>query len=183
VKIWQVILATLVIFGTGVVTGGLLVDYSNRGQHRMWRMQKMEGPRLPVANQRRESERFPQPIQMPPHAGLRTNFVERLARDLKLTPDQRRRIERIVSESQERAKELWKEHGQPFRKEIQETKESIRAALTPEQRERFEELMQRSQQPRKPDEPQLPDSRLRQRDIREPRPLPPQNFREPPRNP
>ena len=179
-KIWQVILATLVIFGTGVVTGGLLVDYSNRGQHRMWRMQKMEGPRLPVAKQPREQERFPQPIQMPPHAGLRTNFVERLARDLELTPDQRRRIERIVSESQERTKELWKEHGQPFRKEIQETKERIRAALTPGQREKFEEMMQRSQQTRKPDEP-LPPNERRPRDQR--RPMPPQDFPEPPRNP
>ncbi len=179
-KIWQVILATLVIFGTGVVTGGLLVDYSNRGQHRIWRMQKMEWPRSPVAKQPREPEKFPQPVQMPPHAGLRTNFVERLARDLRLTPDQRRRIERIVSDSQERTKELWKEHGQPFRKEVQETKERIRAALTAEQRERFEEMMQRSQQPRKPDEP-LPPNERRPRDQR--RPMPPQDFPEPPRNP
>ena len=176
-KIWQVILATLVIFGTGVVTGGLLVDYSNRGQYRMWRVKKMESPRLPVANPPRE-ERLPMPIQMPPHA-LRTNFVERLDRDLRLTPDQRRRIEKIVGESQERTKELWKEHGQPFRKEIQETKERIRTVLTPEQRERFEELMQRPQQPRKSDEP-LPPNERRPRDQR--RPIPPQDFPEP-RNP
>jgi len=177
VKIWQVILATLVIFGTGVVTGGLLVDYSSRGQHRIWRTDKrIDAPRLPGANQPREIKGFPQGLQIPPHAGLRTNLVERLDRELKLTPEQHRRIEKIIIDSQERTKELWKEVGQPFREEVQQTRERIRAALTPEQRQKFEEMMQRPQQPRRPDETVSPNER-RLREQR--RSTAPQNSSEP----
>jgi hypothetical protein len=165
VKIWQIILATLVIFGTGVVTGGLLVDYSSRGQHRLWRGEKREAPRTPVGNPSRELKAFPQNLQILPHAGLRTNFVERLDRELKLTPEQHHRIEKIIIDSQERTKELWKELGQPFREEIQQSRERIRAALTPEQREKFEEIMQRSPHPRRPDE----DVPSNDRRAREPR--------------
>ena len=175
-KNWQVIFATLVIFGAGVVTGGVLVIYSDRAQHHFSRQHKNENPRLLplVGNPNPREEKFPQPINLPPHGGLRTNFVEKLQNDLKLTPEQHRRIEKIVAESQERTKELWKQAGQPFRKEVQDTKEKIRSELTPQQREKFEEMTQRL--PRLPDESQPPDSRLRQRDIREPRrPLPPQN--------
>lgn len=182
-KIWQVILATLVIFGTGVVTGGLLVDYSNRGQRPFGRgARKPEIQRPPVNGMPvREPEKFPQPIALPAR-GLSTNFIARLDRELKLTPEQHERIVKIITESQERTKELWKPVEQPMKREMMETKQKIRAELTPEQQKKFEMLMQRPQQ-RKPDEPPSPENRMRPRDNREQRPLPPQDFPEPPRNP
>jgi len=180
VKSWQVIFATLVIFGAGVVTGGVLVSYSDRMQHRWVRIHnniKNEDPRSILSGNRnsRDPERFPQPVNIPQHGGLRTNFVEKLHRDLKLSAEQHQRIEKIVAESQERTKELWKQAGQPIRNEVQETKEKIRAELTPEQRQRFEELTQRLSRPM--EEGQLPDNYPHnprdQRDQR--RPVPPQN--------
>lgn len=178
-KIWQVIIATLVIFGAGVVAGGVLVSYSDRAQHRSVRFHKPEQHRTGGSISNSRDEKFPQAFNLPPHGGLRTNFVEKLQHDLKLTPEQHLHIEKIVAESQERTRELWKQAGQPFRKEVQETKEKIRAELTPEQREKFEELTQRV--PRLPDEPQSRDNRPHNpRDQR--RPVP-QNTPTPPVRP
>ena len=64
---------------------------------------------------------------------LRKDFLNRLSHELKLSSEQRERIERIVSEGQERTRELW-------RVERVETWHRIRKELTPEQQIRFEEL-------------------------------------------
>src|ERR1041385_9373980 len=57
VNTWKVILATLVIFGTGVVTGGLLVVYSNNMTHHQEKPVEAEikpadaaGPKHPVVS-------------------------------------------------------------------------------------------------------------------------------------
>ena len=63
---WKVILATLVIFIAGVVTGGLLVSYSDRVQqkhHRLW-------PRE-ATNHRPDSK---QPVATPREPGQRGQY-------------------------------------------------------------------------------------------------------------
>ena len=113
---WKVILATLVIFGAGVITGGLLVSYSARA----WRPSAHAAPaadgQLPTADpQRVPVERNAAPAvresKLPPAAlsgPLRKDFLNRLSHELKLSSEQRERIERIVSEGQERTRELWR---------------------------------------------------------------------------
>jgi hypothetical protein len=117
----------MVIFGTGVVTGGLLVRYS-------------------------ETIRSPKPGHVPgtfragqfPNAGvLRFEFLRQAGRDLDLTPDQRDRLDKIIKESQERAKRVTA----PFlREEVQRTKAAFREVLSPEQRTKFDELIKHQQQ-------------------------------------
>ena len=120
---WKIILATMLIFGTGVVTGALVVRNSDRGQ----------GPLRP----RNISQARPVGTFSP--GGLRLEFLRRAQRDLDLNPEQRERIDKLLKESQERT-----------RAELQRTKEEFQQVLTPEQRMRFEELMKKQQRPHEP---------------------------------
>jgi hypothetical protein len=116
VSTWRVILATLVIFVTGLLAGGALVYKF--------------GPR-PVA----ESD-------APPFLPweVKQEFVRRLVKDLELRPDQQEKIAQIVNESQNRIKILFELVGPEMREEMRQVRDSIRSVLTPEQKLKFDEL-------------------------------------------
>lgn len=120
---WKIILATVVIFGAGVVTGGLLVNHVERTR--------------PVIHR---PPRQPQAFTPRPEI-LKTNFVRRLDRAVHLTPVQRGRIEKIIAEGQKRNRELWKKVAPEFRPVILEVRRRIHQVLTPEQQKRFEQLL------------------------------------------
>jgi Spy/CpxP family protein refolding chaperone len=115
VKIWKVILATIVIFVAGAFVGGMWVKSST-----------------PSA-----------PPPKPPVPGIlsQQRFQERLKKELDLTADQTNRIDRIFHESKARIEILWGLIGPEVQKERQEVHDNIRAILTPEQREKFEQLL------------------------------------------
>jgi hypothetical protein len=154
VNSWKVILATLVIFGAGVITGGLLVNYSDRAfrhppDHRVPEMAGPPMPGRPGPMVGMEPAAGPREPRLPPGLPLplRKEFLNRLNRELGLTPAQHERIGRIVSEGQQRTRELW-------RIEWIETRQKIRAELTPEQQRRFEELFKaRPRDQRRPPAP------------------------------
>lgn len=134
---WKVILATLVIFGAGVITGGLLVTYS-------------ESVLRHPNNKPGDKHQQPQPgvwrdnlPLIPPNVLLRRDFVERLDRELKLTAEQREHIEKIVSEGQEHMKELSQRIEPQARVQLATTRERIRSELTAEQQVQFTELLKR----------------------------------------
>lgn len=114
-KIWKVILATIVIFAAGALAGGMLV--------------RTLTPPAPPPN--------------PPVGPIlsQQRFQEKLKRELQLAADQTNRIDKIFHESNARIKILWDLVGPEMQKERQEVRESIRAILTPEQRETFEKLL------------------------------------------
>src|SRR5690606_743770 len=58
-----------------------------------------------------------------------------------LTPEQRGRIVQIMSEGQERIRQLRQSIDPDIRREMEKTHEQIQALLNPEQRERFQQLM------------------------------------------
>jgi Spy/CpxP family protein refolding chaperone len=129
VNTWKVILATMVIFGAGVVTGGLLVRNAGR----------TEVPR-PISQQAAN-----RPF-LPGVAGLvRVEFLRRAERELNLTRDQREQVDKIIKDSQERTKKLMEPVTPKVREELQQTKDQFLALLTPEQRGRFEELLKQQQ--------------------------------------
>jgi Spy/CpxP family protein refolding chaperone len=127
VNTWKVIFATIVIFGAGVLTGGLLVKYS------------VQTPPRPHAN------RAVQPISA---GGIRIEFLRRVERDLNLTADQREQIDKVLAASQERSKKIMEPVQPKIREELQQTKEQFRAVLNPEQKIRFDELLKQQQQQR-----------------------------------
>jgi hypothetical protein len=187
VNTWKVILATLVIFAAGVVTGGLLVSHADRVKLRPrsnWRpLQAETAPRPIEPNSPRETVR---PLGVPAAVPqfLRKEFLERLDREVDLTAEQRERIEQVVREGQERNRQFWERVSPELRKEIAEARRQIQAVLRPEQRARFDELMKQRPQ-RRTDDLNSPE-RFRQRDQQYPalrEGLPPGNAPHPPPNP
>ena len=150
VNTWKVILATVVIFGAGVVTGGLLVSHSDRAKLRQLRAHLATAQPAHWTPPLRE---FPRRAEKELQLSLeqrRMEFLLNVTRELRLSPEQRERIERLIRESQESTRKLWEQVGPQMRKELAEVKEKIREELTPPQRKRFEELMKR-QQVRRPE--------------------------------
>jgi len=150
VNAWKVILATLVIFITGVVTGGLLVNYTYRTHQKNRRPPTRESSRPPLnlnsstaGNPRDPVPRFSN-LQNRLARGVSMEFLQRLDAQVHLTPGQRERIEKIIIEGQQRNKEHWERIAPELRREMMETQKRIRETLTPEQRARFEELMKQS---------------------------------------
>jgi Spy/CpxP family protein refolding chaperone len=120
---WKVILATLVIFVAGLVTGAVGVQ----------RLLKPNRPALRAE---------------PMHPWmLRDNFRAELDRRLQLTPEQSERIERITREGQERVREISSLVTPEIQAELKAVREEIRDTLTPEQRAKFEEIL-RARRPR-----------------------------------
>jgi len=142
VNSWKVILATIVIFGTGVMTGGLLVSHVDR-DNRINR--RPPGPEMRPPGFEREPGRgmgmeFPRPRQ--PDL-LNTNFVRRLDDTLKLTPDQRGAIAKIIAEGQDQNHSIWTNNAEQMRKVSQDVHRRLHDALTPDQQKQFDDLMRR----------------------------------------
>jgi hypothetical protein len=113
---WKVILATLVIYAAGLVSGGFAVRLLQ-----------------------------PAKFQPPTPGLLREEFVRRMAAEVRLSPEQQQRVLKAVHESQERVKELYSLIGPEMTEEMQFVREAIRAELTPEQEKRYDEFMRKHQ--------------------------------------
>ena len=120
----------MVIFGTGVVTGGLLVRYA-----------------APAWVRRPEHvNNVVRPAQPTPAGTMRIEFLRRMERELDFTPEQREPIDKILKEGQERTKKLMETVEPRRREEFKRTMEEFRAVLTPEQRKRLDDLVKQQQQ-------------------------------------
>ena len=120
----------MLIFGTGVITGGLLVHKTDRIKPRQ--QQGMGLRQVPAASA----------------GGMRVELLRRMERELDLSVEQRELIDKIIKESQERTRKIMEPVSPQMREELQLTKDRFRAVLTPEQRERFDELTRQQQRPR-----------------------------------
>ncbi len=129
---WKPILAALVIFAAGVVTGGLTVNLRN--------------PPAPPKG----TVVVKKPAVMPREGQLR-ELSRRMQAELDLTPEQRRRTEAIIHDSQERMKTLRDEISQKTSEEFREMLQKIRSELTPEQLGKFAEIMRRHDERNKRD--------------------------------
>lgn len=124
---WKVVLATMLIFGTGVVTGGLLV------RHTQFSRQPNRNP-SPLSQKQLQS-------QLPTPHYARVDFLRRAQRELDLTPSQREQAEKIIAKSQERTRRLLLPVAPEVRNEVQRAKNEFRAILTPSQQEVFDRLV------------------------------------------
>ena len=132
---WKPILAALVIFAAGVVTGGLTIQ--------------LREPRpAPVPVEKTPVRKVP---AMPREAQLR-ELSRRMQAELDLAPEQRDRIEAIIHDSQERMKTVRDEVGKKIGEEFREMRLKIRGELTPEQRKKFTEIMKQHDERDKRDE-------------------------------
>jgi hypothetical protein len=130
---WKVIptivCATVLIFGAGVFTGGILVDYVKQARPHPGVVHAKPpvtpSPVPPTNNPAVSATRQPPQV-------LSKEFLQRLDGDLHLTKDQHEAVQKIISDGQNE-----------MRKVMQDSRLEIREVLTPEQREQFDELMKR----------------------------------------
>lgn len=118
-KTWKAILAALVLFITGAVTGAVV----------FWKT-GLQAKLTP-----------PKPPPQSPWFIHRPDFTERMRRDLKLTDEQVSRIEAVIRKSRQRTDLLWEALREPLQEEMNQLKKGIADNLTDEQKAKFEELL------------------------------------------
>ena len=74
---------------------------------------------------------------------LGKQFVQQLDKTLRLTPEQRAAVAKIVADGQERNREIWTNVAPQMHKMLQDVRQQIREQLTPEQTKQFEEMVKR----------------------------------------
>lgn len=126
-KLWSVILATLLIFGMGFVAGAVLGK--KKAEPRQWSRSKSGDSSH--SRFRRDQQR-------------RMEFIARCNRELGLSEEQSKQIGTIISESQTRTKAIWEEFAPRMKEEMEATQARIKELLNPDQQARFEEIMKRS---------------------------------------
>ena len=127
---WKVIFATVVIFGAGVITGGLLVNYV---QHS--RPKAAHHPAAPEAKPvatpaTNPAVRLADAVKARPPEVLSKQFLQRLDETLHLGPDQHEAIQKIIGDGQNQ-----------MRKVLQDARLEIREILTPDQQAQFDVLV------------------------------------------
>lgn len=130
---WKVIFATVVIFGAGVITGGLLVNYVQHSRpkaaHRPAASEARPAVAIVVTN---SPVRLADAVKARPPEVLSKQFLQRLDENLHLAPDQHEAIQKIISDGQNQ-----------MRKVLQDARLEIREILTPDQQTQFDALMKR----------------------------------------
>lgn len=133
-KNWNVIFATVVIFGAGVLTGGFLV---NNVQHQHWKNSRRaettatNSIATPPTNSISQGTNQPGGRQRLPEI-LNKQFLQRLDEELHLAVDQREAIQKIIAEGQSL-----------MHKTMMDARLEIREQLTADQRTQFDELVKR----------------------------------------
>jgi hypothetical protein len=134
---WKVIFATVIIFGTGVIAGGLLVNYADLSHLKIAQA---------ASAQMDASNSVPQITTNGPVKStnattikgrspeiLSRQFVDRLDRDLQLSLDQRADIEKIIAEGQD-------EMRRAVQNVRQDARQKIREKLNDAQKKQFDDL-------------------------------------------
>jgi Spy/CpxP family protein refolding chaperone len=130
---WKVIptivFATVLIFGAGVFTGGILVNlvkpsHGKKNSHLEVAAVTNSASPMPTNAVTKSNARLPEILSRP--------FLQRLDEELHLAPDEREAIQKIINEGQNQ-----------MRKVIQDSRLEIRELLTPEQRKQFDDLVKR----------------------------------------
>jgi hypothetical protein len=138
---WKVIPAVLVIFGAGVVTGGLLVNYTEH-EHRGGGRLSFWGSHPHSPSEEHGSPTGDLPGPRSPEM-WRKDFIGHLDEALQLTPEQHAAISKIIAEGQEQNREIWTNVAPKMREEMDQVHQRIRAELTPDQQKQFEAMTKR----------------------------------------
>lgn len=133
---WKVIptivLATVLIFGAGVFTGGFLVNYVKQSHPKP--VKRQVATVAPTNSVSLVTTTNPPVVKLPkPPEILSKDFLQRLDIELRLTVEQREVIQKIINEGQNQ-----------MRKAMQDARLEIREILAPDQLKQFDELMKRS---------------------------------------
>ena len=132
---WKVILAALVIFGAGFVTGNVANRIS-------------QNSKAPATAPRASSRPGQPPLSL--EQLRKVELMGRVQKDLDLTPEQHARIEKIIEDSQERIRDLWDQVAPDIHDEYDDVQKKVCQELTPDQKKTFDDLMKKQQHNKKP---------------------------------
>ena len=142
---WKIIFATVVIFGAGVISGGLLVDYVDVTHLKAVQPAPVvqdAGNANPSVNSNRVSKSNNVNKTRLPEI-LSKQFVDRLEKELQLTLGQRADIERIIADEQD-------EMRRAVQNVRQDARQKIREKLTDSQLKCFDDLFKQWHGGKKP---------------------------------
>jgi len=130
-----IMLATVLIFGAGVFTGGMLVDYVKQPHGKPFKRTVAVAAGTNVAmvvttNSSSSNAPAIKPAKVPEF--LSKDFLQRLDTDLQLTKEQHETVKKIIEDGQN-----------SVRKAVQDSRLEIREALTPAQQKAFDDLVKR----------------------------------------
>jgi Spy/CpxP family protein refolding chaperone len=131
VKIWSVVIAVMLIFGAGVVTGGLLV--------RTRVVQQLPAGQPQMIGSTTSATPTPAAVAAPG----RQVFVQRVRSELDLTPEQSAEVDQIMRDSHKRMQKLYEPLAPQAREETRRVRQEIQAILTPQQKKTFNEKFKR----------------------------------------
>ena len=134
---WKVILATMVIFACGVMTGAMLT--------RTVAMRTQERPLAATNAPSRMAMAAGPVLQM-----QRAEFFKRMQKQLDLSAGQRDQISKILKASQARTQPLWDQISPQMSEELKKVREEIRDVLSPEQWKEFGDMMKGKRKPETP---------------------------------
>lgn len=122
---FRVILATLVIFATGALSGYFVAHKATADLGAPAASTSvLAGTNAPPSwNQRREE------------------MWGSLQKELKATDEQMAKVDEILSQSRKRSREIWQTIKIPLEEEVDRVKEEIRGVLDAEQAAKYEEIM------------------------------------------
>jgi hypothetical protein len=133
---WKVILATMVIFCCGVVTGALVIKTAFPPRQQDVRGGLPFGPGRP-----------PGPVAQIQN----TNFLRRMQGQLALTSDQSSQIEKIMVTSQDRTTKLWESIEPDVQRGLRLARAEIMQVLNDDQQKKFTDMLAAPPRPRRPD--------------------------------
>lgn len=136
----RIVLAALVIFAAGVLTGA--VGTGMAGKILRERPGRAEAPSLALPRQEGFSNRAVGATAKPP-GNAQLEAMARWSRELNLEPAQRERIESVLKTAQDRLRDLWSPVAPRARGEIEAARIEIEAFLTPDQRRHWNEARRR----------------------------------------
>jgi len=137
VNTWKAILAVLVIFGAGFVTG-----------HVASRLSENAKPAVTQSAARVTTHPGQQPLSL--EQLRKVELMGRVQKELDLTPEQHARIEKIIEESQQRIRDLWDQVAPDIHDEYDDVQKKVCQELSPEQKKLFDDLMKKQQHKPKP---------------------------------
>jgi hypothetical protein len=136
VNSWKLILATVVIFGAGVVVGGMLIFYTHpRGKS------THHGSTSGAAGTNRPPADLTK-VRQPEL--LSQQFVQQLDDALQLTPAQLVAIQKIITDGQEQNHGIWTNCAAQSRQVMQTVRQEIREQLNADQIKLFEKLLKQN---------------------------------------
>lgn len=154
---WKVIFATVIIFGAGVITGGLLVNYVHLSEHRSGTHKTAGQPQLGTNVAVQATGTNPAAATIRLSEVLNKSFLSKLDTALVLTPEQHKCIDKIIAAGQD-----------PMRKVMLDVSHNIREQLTPDQRKKYDELLK----PFRPNGPHHPTAATNQPNVTVPTNIP-----------